>query len=337
MTLGEIAKLVKGEVVGDEKIVIRGVAGLKEAREGELSFLANKKYLPLLKTTQASAVIVSREITQAKTPLIRTDNPYLALAELLEFFYPNKKVIAGVHPTVVMGKNVVLGEGISIQAYSVLEDGVEIGDRVIIGPLVFLGKGVKIAEDSRIEPQVTIGEEVSLGRRVIIHSGTVIGSDGFGYVQVDGHHRKIPQVGRVEIEDDVEIGANVTIARATLGVTKIGRGTKIDNLVQIAHNVVIGEDSLIAAQAGIAGSTEIGERVTIGGQVGIVGHIKIGDGVMIGAQSGVTKSLPPKTVVFGYPARPHLKSKRIEACISHLPSLYKRIKELERALGEEKN
>ena len=333
-SLKEIAELVGGKVRGDESIEIEGVSGIEEAKKGEIAFISDKRHLPLLDTTQASAVIVSREVKEAKVPLIQVENPYLAFAEVMRILVPYEKPAQGVHPSAIVSEGVDLGKGVSIGAHSVLEEGVRIGDNTIIYPLVYIGKGSRIGRDCIIYPQVMIREGVEIANRVIIHSGAVIGSDGFGYIPHEGRHHKVPQIGKVVIEDDVEIGASVTIDRATLGKTWIKRGVKIDNLVQIAHNVVIGEDSIIVAQVGISGSTEIGKGVTLAGQVGVVGHIKIGEGAIVGAQAGVTKSVPPKTIVSGYPARPHAQAKRIEASVLRLPELHRLVRELKRRIAE---
>ena len=337
-SLKEIARLIGGEIVGDESIEVEGVADIEEVKEGEIAFISDKKHLPRLETTQASAVIVSREIKEAKVPLIRVDNPYLAFAKVIRMLIPYEKPPKGIHSSAVVSKGVDLGKEISIGAHSVIEEGVRIGDNTIIYPLVYVGKGSKMGKNCLIYPQVMIREEVEIGNRAIIHSGTVIGSDGFGYIPHKGRQYKVPQIGKVVIEDDVEIGANVTIDRATLGKTWIKRGVKIDNLVQIAHNVVIGENSVIVAQVGISGSTEIGKGVTLAGQAGVVGHIKIGDRTIVGGRAGVLKSVPPNTIVSGFPARPHTQAKRIEASILRLPELHKLVRELKRRIEElEKN
>lgn len=329
-TLKEIAQLIDGTVVGDERIVINGVCGIKEAKEGDITFVANPKYLPLMKHTSASAIITSHDIKKAPKPLILTDNPSLAFAKLLTLIAPNEAThFKGIHPTAIIGENVKLGKDVAIQPYVVIEDNVEIGDRTVFYSGVFVGHHSKIGKDTIVYPHVSIRERVIIGDRVIVHSGTVIGSDGFGFATVKGVHHKIPQIGTVIIEDDVEIGANVTIDRARFDKTWIKHGTKIDNLVQIAHNVVIGENSIIVAQTGISGSTTIGKNVTLAGQAGIIGHIDIGDNAVIAAQAGVTKSVPANTCVSGYPAKPHDKAKRINACVQKLPDLYKLVNELE--------
>jgi len=332
-TLKEIAVFLDGEVVGDGSTVITGVAGIKEAAEGDITFLANPKYSPLIDTTRASAIITSRDVVRVPKPIIRTENPSLAFAKIISLAAPNEpKHPKGVHPSALIGKNVSLGKGVAIGPYAVIEDDVAIGDKSIIYSGCFIGHHTKIGNDTLVYPNVSIRERVNIGSRVIIHSGTVIGSDGFGFVTINGMHHKIPQIGTVEIGDEVEIGANVTIDRARFDKTVIGRGTKIDNLVQIAHNVVIGENSIIVAQAGISGSTIIGNNVTLAGQAGIVGHITIGDGAVVAAQGGVTKSVPPNTIVSGYPARQHDKARRINACVQNLPKLYKQVTELKKKI-----
>ncbi len=333
-SLKEIAELIGGKVVGNESIEIEGVAEIEQAKKGEISFISDKKYLPLLETTQASAVIVSQEVKEAKVPLIQAENPYLAFSKVMRTLVPYKKPAKGVHPSAIISEGVDLGKGISIGARSVIGEKAKIGDNTIIYPLVYMGTGGRIGRDCIIYPQVMIREGVEIGDRVIIHSGTVIGSDGFGYIPHEGKQYKVPQIGKVVIENDVEIGANVTIDRATLGKTWIKKGVKIDNLVQIAHNVVIGENSIVVAQVGISGSTEIGKGVTLAGQAGVVGHIKIGNGAIVGGRAAVLKSVPSNTIVSGQPARPHLQAKRIEASVLKLPELYKLVRELKKRIEE---
>ncbi|MCM8798644.1 MAG: UDP-3-O-(3-hydroxymyristoyl)glucosamine N-acyltransferase [Candidatus Omnitrophica bacterium] len=334
-TLAEIAEIIDGEIVGDPQTIITGICGIKEAKEGDITFVANSKYLSLMNQTHASAIITSREVKSAPKPIIRTDNPSLAFAKMVALFAPNEvHHPKGIHPTAVIGKEVKLGKDVAIHAYSVIEDRVEIGDHTVIYPYVYIGHFSKIGSDCLIYSHVSIRERVSIGNRVCIHSGTVIGSDGFGFATVKGVHHKIPQIGTVVIEDDVEIGANVTIDRARFGRTFIGKGTKIDNLVQIAHNVEIGENSIIVAQTGISGSTVIGKGVILAGQSGVVGHITIGDNAVVAAQAGVTKSVPPNTCVSGYPAKPHNLAKRINACIQRLPRLFDTVAELRSKLQE---
>ncbi|MDD5595257.1 MAG: UDP-3-O-(3-hydroxymyristoyl)glucosamine N-acyltransferase [Candidatus Omnitrophica bacterium] len=334
-TLREIAELIDGEIVGNEKIVITGVCGIKEASPGDVTFLANPKYAPFIEKTQASAIITSREIESAVKPIIRTEDPSLAFAKILSLVAPNEvSHPQGIHPSVILGKNVKTGSGVAIGPYAVIEDNVTIGDKTIIYAGCFIGHHAQIGSATLIYPNVSIRERVVIGSRVIIHSGTVIGSDGFGFATIKGMHHKIPQIGTVIIEDDVEIGANVTIDRARFDKTLIGHGTKIDNLVQIAHNVVIGENSIIVAQAGISGSTTIGKGATLAGQAGLVGHITVGDGAIIAAQAGVTKSVPANTIVSGYPAKPHILAKKVNACVQNLPKLYKQVAQLKNKIAE---
>ena len=331
LTLARIAELVGGKVIGDDSVVIRGLSGIKEAQEGDITFVANPKYISLISSTKASAVITSEDIEDAGKPTIKTDNPSIAFAKLVSHFAPDEgKFELGVHPTAILGKDVKLGKNISIQPYVVVSDGASIGDDTVLQAGVYIGIYSKIGVSCLIHPHVTIRERVTIGSNVIIHSGTVIGSDGFGYATVKGVHYKIPQIGTVFIEDDVEIGANVTIDRARFGKTHIKQGTKIDNLVQIAHNVEIGENSIIVAQSGISGSTNIGKGVILASQSGVVGHISIGDNARVAAQAGVTKSVPEGEVVSGYPAKPHGTAKRINACVQRLPDFYKCIKGLQK-------
>jgi len=329
-SLKEITKLVDGELEGDSGVVINGVSGIKEAEEGDITFLANSKYEFLLESSKASAIIASKQMRKRiLKPVIRVENPSLAFSKVVAFMFPQEKRFSeGAHPTAVLGKDVKLGNGVSLGPHVVVEDNVEIGDKTVICAGAFIGYGTRIGPDTLIYPNVTIREKTVIGSRVIIHSGTVIGSDGFGFEVVNGVHEKIPQIGIVVIEDDVEIGACVTIDRARFGKTVIGRGTKIDNLVQVAHNVVIGDNSIIVAQAGISGSSALGKNVILAGQSGIVGHIELGDNVIVGAQAGVTKSVPKNTFVVGSPAKPHNESKKIFAGWSKLPELLKSVAEL---------
>jgi UDP-3-O-[3-hydroxymyristoyl] glucosamine N-acyltransferase len=334
-TLKEIAGLIGGEVVGDGNVIITGVCGIKEAHPGDITFLANPKYLPLLESTDASAIIVSRDIAQASKPVIRTENPSLAFTKAVSLFAPvDVRHPKGIHPTAIVGKKVTLGENVALGPYAVVEDEASIGDNTVIYPGCYIGYQAVIGKDTLIYANVSVRERTSIGDRVIVHSGTVIGSDGFGFETVDGIHHKIPQIGTVLIEDDVEIGANVAIDRARFDKTVIGRGTKIDNLVQIAHNVAIGENSLIVAQAGISGSTVLGKGVILAGQAGLVGHIHVGDGAIVAAQAGVAKDVPARTMVSGYPAKPHPIALRINACVQNLPRLYETVAGLKKKIAE---
>lgn len=340
-SLRELAEIVGGEILGDPSVTIDGVAGIREAEKGEITFIANPKYEVYLGTTQASAVIADSE-DNSKTPILKVSNPYLAFLKVVTLFSESafEKCPRGIHQTAIIDDTVEIGGEVSIGAHAVIGAGTVIGDRTTILPLVAVCDGVKIGSECLIFPHVTIREHCEIGDRVIIHSGTVIGSDGFGYVNDGSIHNKIPQIGIVRIEDDVEIGANSTVDRATTGVTLIGRGSKLDNLVQIAHNVVIGDNSILAAQVGVSGSTELGKNVTLAGQAGLVGHIKIGEGAKVGAQSGVTKSISPQTSVSGYPAREHGFAKKTYAATARLPEILKefrklkaRVEQIEKGLG----
>jgi UDP-3-O-[3-hydroxymyristoyl] glucosamine N-acyltransferase len=335
LTLKEIAALVGGELVGKPDIIITGISGIKEAKSGDITFLANPKYESLMHTTKASAVITSREIKESSKALVRTENPSLAFAKVVSLFAPNNtNHPKGIHSTAIISPTARLGKNVAIGAYAVIDDNVQIGEETIVYANSYIGHNTKIGKNCIIYPHVSVRERIEIGNRVIIHCGAVIGSDGFGFARVKGMQEKIPQIGTVVIEDDVEIGANVTIDRARFDKTIIGKGTKIDNLVQIAHNVVIGENCIIIAQAGISGSTTLGKEVILAGQAGLVGHITVGDGAIAAAQAGVTKSIPPHTKVSGYPAKPHDVAKKVNACVQNLPALYKKIRELESKVRE---
>jgi UDP-3-O-[3-hydroxymyristoyl] glucosamine N-acyltransferase len=334
-SLVELARLVGGEVIGDASVEITGVAGIKEAHEGDITFLANPKYESYLATTQASAVIAAGNGGSPK-PVIKVANPYLAFLKVMSLFTgetPGQRQL-GVHPTATIAASASIGADVSIGAYCFVGENVRIGDRTTILPLVCLCDDAMVGADCLVYPHVTIRERCEIGDRVILHAGAVIGADGFGYAKDGEANRKIPQIGIVKIEDDVEIGANTTIDRATTEVTLIRRGAKIDNLVQIAHNVVVGEHSILAAQVGVSGSTQIGKNVTVAGQAGLVGHIRIGDNAMIGAQGGVTKSVPADTKVSGYPAREHSCARKIYALWARLPELFREVKNLAKRVEE---
>lgn len=334
-TLREIAVLINGEVVGDENIIVTGIAGIQDASPGDITFLANPKYLPFIDRTEAAAIITSRGIKSARKPIIRVENPSLAFAKVVSLITPQESHPKGLHSTVIQGKKVILGNDVALGAYVVIEDAVSIGAKTIVYPGCYIGANVKIGSNSIIYPNVSIRERSIIGNNVIIHSGTVIGSDGFGFVTVEGRHYKIPQLGKVVIEDDVEIGSNVSIDRARFDKTMVGKGTKIDNLVHIAHNVIIGKNCLIVAQVGISGSTTLGDNVVLAGQVGVVGHVNIGDNSIVMAQSGVSKSIPADSIMWGYPAKPADTAKRTNACVQNLPRLYETVKELKKKIDKD--
>src|SRR6266568_891631 len=333
-TLQELAAMSGGELVGDPALKITSAASLVEATTGEISFFANRKYVGLLRKTRASAVFVPPDFAEPiSAAQIRVANPAKAFEQVVLKLAPKPITFPpGVHPTAIVDPSAQLGERVSIQPHAVIEAGAKIGDDTIIGAGSYIGHEAVIGSACLIYPLVTIRERSRIGSRVIVHSGAVIGADGFGFEMVDGRQEKIQQLGIVQIDDDVEIGANTTVDRARFGRTWIQEGVKIDNLVQIAHNVVIGKNSVIVAQTGISGSTRVGERVTMAGQVGIVGHVEIADGTAIGAQSGVSKSLPGG-VWFGYPAVPLAEAKRQIAWIHRLGKLFARVKEIEKKLG----
>jgi UDP-3-O-[3-hydroxymyristoyl] glucosamine N-acyltransferase len=332
-TLGEIAQIIQGELMGDPNLVVSGVSGIMEAQEGDVTFVGNSRYISLIEHTKATAIIAPDGVRSSSKPIIRTKDPSLAFAQIVAMVHPVEvRHPQGIHESAVIARSAKIGSGSGIGPCVVVEEEVEIGENTVVYAGCYIGYHVKIGRDCLIYPNVSIRERVVIGDRVFIQSGTVIGSEGFGYVSVGGTHRLIPQVGTVVVEDDVEIGANVTIDRARFDKTVIGRGSKIDNLVQIAHNVIIGPDSIIIAQAGISGSTRIGRGVTIAGQAGLVGHITVGDGAVLAAQAGVTKSVAANTIVSGYPARLHNEAKRINAYVQKLPELVSEVRALKKSV-----
>jgi len=333
-SLKELAALLGGRVIGDENAVVSSLGTLDEATEGQITFLANPKYVGKVATTRATAVIVSPGAERYGRNVIEVKNPYLAFAKLLTLFHVKSIIPKGVMPGAFIGENVVLGDGITVYPGAYVGDGVKLGNRVVLYPGVALYEGVEIGDDVQLHANVSVREGCRIGNRVIIHSGAVIGSDGFGYAPDGKAYQKIPQIGIVVIEDDVEIGSCTTIDRAALGLTLVRRGTKIDNLVQIAHNCVIGENCIIVSQTGISGSTKLGEHVTIGGQVGIVGHLEIGDNVMIGAKSGVHNSIASGQIYSGVPAIPHKDWLKTATTVPKLPEMRKILNTLEKKVQE---
>jgi len=334
MTIAELAAKLGAELIGPGDTEIRGVAGIREAREGDITYLSDKKHRNDLNACRASAVIITEDTQGVNIPALVVKNPRYAFALALGILYGKPYVPGGISDRAVIGKDVVLGTEPTIHPCAVVADGATIGSRVTLYPGVYLGGGSIIGDDAVLYPNVSIREGVSLGCRVIIHSGTVIGSDGFGFVTDGGRHHKIPQVGGVIIEDDVEIGANCTIDRATLGSTVIKKGTKLDNLVHIAHNVTIGEHCLLAGQSGVAGSTTIGNYVVVGGKTAISDHLTIGDRVMIAGGSGVAQNIPSGQVVAGYPAIPIRDWLKAQAVIPRLPEIKKLVSQLENRINE---
>jgi len=341
-TLNELAALLGGQVEGDGSLEVGSIAGIEEAKEGEITFLSELKNLPRLQKTKASAAIVPLSLPPFSKPVIRTSNPYLAYAKIQTFFTQKPFVPRGIDPRAHVGKDVQMGREVSIYPFVYIGDGSRVGDRVVLYPGVYLGESTRVGEESILYPNVVVMDGCLIGKRVIIHAGTVIGSDGFGFAREGPRYVKIPQVGIACIEDDVEIGANCAVDRAAMGKTWIKRGVKTDNLVQVGHNVTIGEDTVLVAQVGISGSTKVGDRVALGGQVGVVGHLTIGDEAMVGAQSGVAQDVLPGQTVSGTPAFAHRDWLRSQALIPRLPgmkraltALEKRIKILEEKIKKE--
>lgn len=332
LTLAQIQQLVGGTLHGHGATVLSSLSSLNDATPQALAFIANDHAAKIPGGIKAGGLLVHRHFPDLAIPQLVVPNPLLAFAQVAQTFFVRPPAPRGVAADVTTGAGVHIGDDPSIWPFVTLGDRVTIGARVTLYPGVYIGADSTVGDDSVLYPNVVVREGCSIGARVIIHGGTVIGADGFGYVQHEGRHHKIPQLGGVTIEDDVELGAHVTIDRATLGHTVVKRGTKIDNLVQIAHNVVIGKNSVIVAQTGISGSTRVGERVTIAGQVGIVGHIEIADGTIIAAQSGIAKSLAGG-VWFGSPAVPLAERKQQIAWIHRLGKLFARVKEIEKKLG----
>jgi UDP-3-O-[3-hydroxymyristoyl] glucosamine N-acyltransferase len=336
LTLRELATASGGELIGNPTQTISGAASLPEAKPGEITFFANPRYLTLLRNTQASAVFVPVDFDESIAPAqIRVSDPVKAFEQVVMNLAPQSVHFEpGIHPTAIVASDAEIGARVSIQPYVVIEAGSKIGDGTVIGSHTYIGHGCSVGAECLIYPRVTIRERSVIGARVIIHSGAVIGADGFGFEVVAGSHQKIAQTGFVQIDDQVEIGANTTIDRARFGRTWIKEGAKIDNLVMIAHNVVVGRHAIIAAQAGIAGSARVGDHVTMGGQSGITGHVEIGDRISIGAKSGVSKSVPPDTGTWwGVPAVPIRDAQEQLAWIRRLGKMFTRLKAIEKKVG----
>ena len=342
-SLGELGEYLGAAVKGDPGLRIHGIGPLENALPGQLSFISHEKYLPFAAETRASALIVPPNLASIDRPLLVCERAYLALARAAQLFASPPLLVGDIHSTACLGENVQLGDDVRVGPLAQIGDEARIGRGTRIYGGAYLGSGVSVGDDCLIYPGVTVLDGCCIGNRVIIHSGTVIGADGFGFAQDEqGRHVKIPQAGIVQIDDDVEIGANCTIDRATFGRTWIQRGTKIDNLVMVAHNVVVGEHSIVVSQVGISGSTRVGKHVILAGQAGIVGHIEIGDGARVGAQSGVGHSVKAGEDVSGSPAFPHkewLKSavnlRRLPQMREELKNLAKRIAQLEEFLHRE--
>ena len=335
MKLRDLAERLACRLDGDGEIEIVRVAGIQDAGAGDLTFVANPKYLPALATTRASAVLLRDEVPAGSHAVLRTSDPYLAFARAVGLFAPRWRPEPGVHAMAAVAPDARLGDGVSIGAFVCVGEGAIVGDRTIVCPNVTIGPGARVGVDCVIHSNVSIRERVTIGDRVVLQNGVVIGGDGYGFVRRgDGTHEKIPQVATVVLEDDIELGANTTVDRPAVGETRIKAGSKIDNLVQIAHGVTIGRHVLLAAQVGIAGSTEVGDNVMFGGQVGVGGHLTIGRGVVAAGQSGITNSVDDGAMVAGYPAIDAREWRRSSAVFRRLPDLKKRIEALEARLAE---
>ena len=328
LSLRAVADRVGGRLEGPEDQVVRGVSDLAGAGPEDVSFVAVAKWLGDLAGSRAGALLVGGDL-KVDRPAIRVKDTYSAIIDLIEYFHPPRTLAPGLSERAVLGENVRIGRDVTLAPYVVLEDGVEVGDGAALYPGVFVGRGSRIGPGAVVYSNVSIYWGVEIGARVIIHSGTTIGSDGYGYrPQPDGTHRKFPQVGSVVVEDEVEIGANVTIDRAALGVTRIGRGTKVDNLVHIAHNVEIGPNCLLLGQVGIAGSCSLGEGVTLGGQVGVSERVRVGDRSTVTSGGGVLEDLPGGKVYTGCPVLPHVEQGRLQVSLKRLPGLFKTVRGL---------
>ncbi len=340
ITVGQLAEHLGAELSGDPNSQLVGAATLEEANEGEVSFLARRKYLAYLGATRATAVLVARGVGELKvvprgTALLWVDDAHAALAETLTLLYPEIRREGAIAPTAVIEPGVELGEDVSIGPYTVVGAGTKLGDDVRIGANCVIGERCELGARTKINSLVCVYPDTVIGVDCIIHSGAQIGVDGFGYVVQKDGHRKIPQVGRCVLEDNVEIGANTCIDRGSVGETRIGAGTKIDNLVHIAHNVRIGRGCIIVAQVGVAGSSTLGDGVAIGGQVGIIDHLHIGDGARIAAGAGVGEDIPAGEAWFGYPARPRTQAMRASLAVLKLPKLLRRVQRIEQQLNIE--
>jgi UDP-3-O-[3-hydroxymyristoyl] glucosamine N-acyltransferase len=338
MTAHEVAAFLHGEISGDPGVDILRVAKIEEAAAGDLTFLANPKYEKFVGTTKASAILVSSSFDakreRAGLTFIRVPDPYVGFLRVMKRVTPMPDPFPkGIHPTAIISESATLGGNVSLGGHVVVGRNAVLGENTKIGPGCVIGDGVVIGENCLIYPNVTVYHGCRVGNGVVIHAGVVLGSDGFGFApKADGTYEKIPQLGNVVVEDDVEIGANCTIDRATMGHTVVGKGSKLDNHVHIAHNVVIGHDTVIAAQTGISGSTKVGNNVVIAGQVGIVGHIEIADKTVLMAKTGVAKSTEPGKTYWGTPAKEHLRALKIEAVVKYLPELSKDVEELKRSV-----
>lgn len=339
-TVSELAQKIQGKVIGDGETVISGITSVEEPLAGHITFLEDPRRLAALEATPIACLIVPKQVQASRKPLIQVDHPKLAWAQLLNLFFPAPKFPGSISDKAFVSPSARLGAGVTVEAFAYVGDGVEIGAGSVIRASSYLDRGVKIGEKTVIHPHVTIYANCLVGSHCVIHAGSVIGADGFGYVATPAGQVKVPQVGNVVLEDEVEVGACTTIDRATIGSTRIGRGVKIDNLCQIAHNVTIGPNTVISAQTGISGSSKIGAFVTMGGRVGLADHVEIGDQAILGAQSGVPtgKKVPPKQIWIGAPARQYAEARKQVAAqwraaemLEEIRKLRARVEELEKS------
>lgn len=332
-TVQELAEFLGGTVIGNGDAVIEDVKGLAEAGRQDITFAVDP-YTEYLPQVHAGAVIVEKEVPAGDNTLVVVENPRLAFSQLLVLFHPRQSVASGIHPTAIIDDSAVIGENTAVMAYAVIGKHVKIGDNCTIYPSVFIGDNVTIGNDTTIYPGAVIHENCVLGQRDVIRAHAVIGGEGFGFATENGKHTRIPQIGNVEIGDDVEIGACTCIDNATLGSTKVARGTKVDNLVHLGHNVEIGEDCFIIAQTGIAGSTKAGNHVIFAGQTGCTGHITIGDNAVFAGKTGITGNIKGGQIYAGFPARPHMEWSRTQVYLKRLPEMAKTIKNLEKKIAQ---
>lgn len=335
-TVQELAQFIQGKVVGDGSVLVEGITNTEHLEAGAITFIQDSKQLSKIEQSSVAGIIVPPNILQSSKPLIQVPYPKLAWAKLLSEFFPPRLYKPEISPLASIAKSAKLGQSVRIEAFAVIGENVEIGDHSIIRSHSYIDDRVKMGADCVIHPHVMIYDRTEIGSGVVIHSGTVVGADGFGYVHTEKKQEKVPQTGKVIIEDDVELGAGVTIDRATLGATVIGKGCKIDNLVQIGHNVSLGEHTVISAQSGISGSSRVGAHVTMGGKVGLGDHVEVGDWTMVGAGAGIPsgKKVPAKQVIFGEPARPYAEARRQIAAQLRSAEMLDDIRKLKHQIAE---
>lgn len=330
--LSALAELVGGRIIGDPDLLITGVASVETATKSDITFAIEERFIANAESSPAACVIVPNYVTDSEKTLLQVDNPRFAFAKIASIFAPPERFATGINSSAVISPQATVGREVAIGAHVVIEEDARIGDAAVLFPGVYVGRGCRVGSYTIINPNVVLEPGTEVGDHCIIHAGTVLGSDGFGFVENGGKHYKVPQIGNVVIDDNVEIGANCTIDRAASGSTIVKSGTKIDNLVHIAHNVVIGHDCLIVAQVGISGSVKVGDSVVFAGQAGVAGHLTIGDRTVIAAKSGVTKSLPGNLHVSGFPAKPHNEEKKIMVSLPRLPDIIRKVTQLTTAV-----